>query len=206
VEQIHGGNAGNRALGLQHLHEQGVGILNASDGCQFGHSLFIGRSTGRGLEVDGIAEDGGQHQAGNLGLNGNAFQIIEDLEHGAGAADRHVAEENRLVGGDIADLVMVNNGHNLASRKVIRSLGQIAVINQGNLLAGGVGHDLGGGKAKLLENRLCLGIQFALHNRDIIFALGFHQLGIGDGGGDRIGIRTFVTKNINRHSVLPPRT
>ena len=102
--------------------------------------------------------------------------------------------------------MVIHHGHDLAGAQVVRSLGQVTVVDQGDLLAGGVGQGLGGGETELLEDHLGLGIQLARHGGNVILALGLHQGGVGNGGGDRIGIRTFVTNDIHRHSVIPPRT
>ena len=162
-----------------------------------GRIVIFAGGTGGGFEIDGIAEDCGQHQTSNLGGNSHAIQIVHNFKNGTGAANRLIEEINRLIGGDITDFVVINDSDNIVGGEIIRGLRQIAVIYQCNFFASGVGHDLRGGKAKTLEHGLGLRIQFSLHNRDVIFPFGFHQFSKSNCCGYRIGIRTFVTKNIN---------
>ena len=107
--------------------------------CAHNRLLVILGAGGR-LEIDGVAQDRGQHHAGNLRVDPDASALVQIRQHGAGAADRHGAEKNGAVGGDIANLVVVNHGQQFGLGEVVRGLGQIVVIDQRNLLSRSVRH------------------------------------------------------------------
>ena len=140
MQEIHRRHPGNRAFGLQHFHEERVGILDAGNLLQGGNRLLVILGAGGRLEIDGVAQDRGQHHAGNLRVDPDASALVQIRQHGAGAADRHGAEKNGAVGGDIANLVVVNHGQQFGLGEVVRGLGQIVVIDQRNLLSRSVRH------------------------------------------------------------------
>ncbi len=84
---------------------------------------------------------------------------------------------------------MINNGNNVVCTQIIRGLIQVTVIDQGNHFIGCIGHDLGRGNSKTIQNRDGLRTHLSLHGGDSILTTGFQQFCIGDCCGNRIGIR-----------------
>jgi hypothetical protein len=100
---------------------------------------------------------------------------------------------------------MINHSHDFAGRDIVRGLGQVAVVNQSNFFASGVGHHFRDGETEAGQNHGGFWIGFSLDDRNEVFSFGFHQRGVGDGGGDGIGVWTLVAKNINRHDKPPKK-
>ena len=97
--------------------------------------------------------------------------------------------------------MVVVDTDDLALGQIVRGLGQIRMVDQDDLVVGGVGNDLRSGHAELLKHEGALGGELALGGGLGIQALGLvHQISHGDGGGDGIGIRVFVTYHVQSHS------
>jgi len=189
-EILHG-DAVHGRLGLQHFHEKGIGVGNAGNGFQGGNCSLVRSGAGGGLEVYGVAQDSGEHGAGNILGQGNVVVLEHLVQHGAGAANGLGIEHDRIVGGDIPDLVMINNGDNLGILDVCRSLPDVAEIDQSNLLARNIHHGLGRGKAEVLENGGALGVQLGrlnLHAGNGVSAGCLQIMCVSDGSGNGIGI------------------
>ena len=95
---------------------------------------------------------------------------------------------------------MVVDADDLARGQVVQALGQVGVVDQDDLLVGGVGDDLRSGHAELFQHESAFGVERALGGGLGFHALFAHQISHGNGGGDGIGVRIFVTNDIHGHS------
>ena len=92
---------------------------------------------GGGLEHDGIGQDGGSHQACHAGGGQQPTLLEHTGDDGIGGTHGLVADVDGVVGLDISQTVVVDDGHDLSLSQAGNGLGGLVVVDQNNALAAG---------------------------------------------------------------------
>ena len=146
---------------------------------QIGNCGFVGIGAGRRFEINGVAEDGAEHNAGNIFRNVNAFIFVHFIQNGTGAANGLGIEKNGVVGGNVADFMMINNSYNLGIADIGGSLADVTVIYQSNLFAGSIFNLFGSSHSEFFQNNLAFRIEIigtGLHAGNSVTAFSFEQV------------------------------
>ena len=106
--------AGNRGLGGEELHAEGLDVGDAGDLGEFFGGLTVHVGGRRGLEDHRVGEDGAEHGASDVGRDFKAHVVIHALEDGVRAAGGPDDAFERSRGGHVAELVMVDDALEVA--------------------------------------------------------------------------------------------
>jgi len=196
-DQLFHAGALDGGLDLEHLHAQGHDVRHAGDLGQGLDSLLVGVGAGHGLEHNRVGQDGAEHGASDALGNLDVVERVHGLDDRAGAAHGPDPHLKGVRGGDVAQLVVVDDHQNLGLAQVVGALGQVGVVHQRDLFARVGSLDLGGFEAELLDDELGLGGQLALSARLSLLADLVAQVGQRDGGNNAVGVGVLVTKNLN---------
>ena len=115
--------------GLEHLHPVGLDVDTGYFRKVLGHVLVVLRAGG-GLEEHGVGKDGREHQACDLGRNGHLPVDMHVGYDGAGAAHWVLARENRFVGLDSSQTMMVDDFEDLRLFNAFDGLAAFVVVYQ----------------------------------------------------------------------------
>ena len=188
---IHLGGGGGKELRGEVLQIQ---VRNGRQNIGGGAVLFRG---GGGMEIQGVRQNGAQHQPRQVHGNGNLVLSENGGYNGTGGAHDLVSELNGILGGEIIDPVVVDDLQHLGLFNGPDGLGELVVVHQDQLFAGGL-HDvipghIAGQVALRVRHRVDVvpGLHhFPAHVLRKLRGGELHQLGFHDlaGGGSEVNV------------------
>ena len=114
--------------------------LVQGDAGDVGHPLRhppVPGGAGGGFEHDGVGDDGGGHEPRQLGGGHEAPLLVHPRHDGGGAAHRLVADVDGVLGLDVRQAVVVDDGQDVRLLQAGDGLGGLVVVHQHHLLAAG---------------------------------------------------------------------
>ncbi|CDN44000.1 hypothetical protein BN871_DZ_00040 [Paenibacillus sp. P22] len=182
--------------GLQHAQAVAGGI-DAGDISELARRCHILLRAGRGLEQQGIGDDGGQHQAGDFLARRQAV-LLEDLQQDRSrASDRLGAVVQRRLRLEVGDAVMVDDLDDRYFIDIGSALLALVMVDKDNLLRLG-GDSLDKARradSKVIESVLSLAAHRSEADRLGVPAELVFQVRVGDRGANRIRIGVLMAKN-----------
>ena len=133
--QLVGGLGEVAALGEDKL-SQLVQIESGDSGHALGHPV-IPLGAGGGLEDDGVGDDGGGQQAGQLAGGHQALLLVHPGDDRGRGADDLVAEVDGLIGLDVGQPVVIDDFDDFGLVEAGDRLGGLVVVHQHHALAAG---------------------------------------------------------------------
>ena len=197
-------NAVDRRFHLQHIHAHFF-IINTSNSGKGFHSSLVSVGAGGGLEEHGVRKNGTHQTASNSFGDFDAIKIIHGFQHGASAAHGPNPSFERRIGGDIAQLVVVNNAQHISFSKTLGALSEVREVHQIHVLARHIINNGRCGQAKGIQHKLGVGGRSALSGSGNSQA----TLGVNISGGKSrngaVSVWIHVTKNNCGHNYFPPK-
>ena len=143
-----------RRGGGEKLVSEGVDVQVGNGRQNIGGRPILLRGGG-GMKIQGIGENGSQHEPCQIYRDGDLILPEDGGNNGAGGADDLVPELDGILRGEVVDPVVIDDLQDLGLLNGPNGLGELVVVHQYQLLAGGL-HDVVPGYVAE-QGAVCLG-------------------------------------------------